>query len=215
MEFLLIMLGGLFMAYLGLCVWESNTRFRLLGFIPIPKFLIAGTLILAGLSVAATGCQMMPDDFLGGKAQKLAQIFDFGSDRKGDSREQTQEVGDQYAFSSYVSGDWGEKFVRSNGHTYPFVFDAPLYQCIGFTLEYEIVEIMEGNLDGNFRYEAYVRQTDGKWKSVELFQMSGSKATLDIRLNKAMDIDAVAVVCGKRGDTSFSFTIGVRDPLYA
>lgn len=119
-----------------------------------------------------------------------------------------------FSTSNVVSGYWGEKFVRSNGYTYPFMFDEPLRQCVGFTLYYEITEVNSGNLDGNFMYEAYVHTVDGSWKSVELFRMDGYSATLNIRLEDPMGIDGVAVVCGKKGELSYSQAIEVRDPIY-
>lgn len=219
MDFLLLILPGIGMAYLGLYLWDSNIRFRLFGLIPIPRFLVAGALILMGVGMTISGCQIIPDDFLGGSMQKVAQIFRFDSDGNDGIQESSQPTEHQYDYVentfSYVSGSWGEKFVRSNGYTYPFVFDNPVRQCMGFTLDYEIVAIEEGNLNGNFRYEVYARQTNGKWKSVKLFQMNGNKLSVDIRFDNAMDIDAVAVVCGKKGDASFSYTIGIRDVRYS
>ena len=137
-----------------------------------------------------------------------------GCEKRGERTAQLEdyERSDSQGFSAgYISGVWGDAFVRSNGETYPFVFDVPVVQCTGFTLEYQIHEVLKGNLNGNFRYEVYVRQTDGNWKSVELFQMEGYETTLEIRFDKIMDIDAVAVVCGKKHKVYFSYTIAVRD----
>lgn len=216
MEVWILILAGLGMAYLGLLLWESDVRLRFLGFIPIPKLLIAGLLIFSGVGAAISGFKMIPDNFLGNTVGKVASVFDFGSDRKKNSGNQSEQNQYEYVENapSYVSGHWGDKFVRSNGYTYPFVFDDPITQCVGFTLEYEIVDVAEGNLSGNFRYEVYVRQTNGKWKSVKLFQMDGYKTSMYIDLEKMMDIDAVAVVCQKKGDASFSYTIAVCDARY-
>lgn len=138
----------------------------------------------------------------------------FGCGKRGESGQDTATVGESVT-ADYVAGYWGDVFVRSNGQTYPFVFDEPITQCTGFTLEYQILEIQEGNLDGNFRYEVYVRQTNGKWKSVELFRMDGTEISLEIWFDKIMNIDAVAVVCGKRDKVSYSYTIAVHDVKYA
>lgn len=150
------------------------------------------------LCMFVTGC--------GKRGERTSQLEDYGT-ASGVVQEKQQA-------SDYVSGHWGEKFVRSNGYTYPFVFDDPITQCVGFTLEYEIVEVVEGNLSGNFRYEVYVRKTDGKWKSVKLFQMDGYKTSMYIDLEKMMDIDAVAVVCQKKGSASFNYSIAVCDARY-
>lgn len=121
--------------------------------------------------------------------------------------EETQSSG------GYISGDWGEKFVRSNGYTYPYVFDEPLLSCRGFTLDFIIVEVIEGNLDGNFRWEIYIQTTDGTWKSAELFQMEGDEISVDVRFDSPVNIAAVAVVCQKKTNASFRSGFGVRDPI--
>lgn len=149
--------------------------------------------IMILICMLAAGC--------GRRGERTAQLEDYGS---SDSMREEQML------AGYVSGSWGEKFVRSNGYTYPYVFDEVISQCTGFTLDYQIMEV-EGDLSGNFRYEVYVRQTGGKWKSVKLFQLDGDAISVEVQFGKPMDIDAVAVVCGKKGDASFSYTIGVRD----
>lgn len=116
--------------------------------------------------------------------------------------------------SPYIIGDWGEKFIRSNGYTYPFEFTLPLQQCGGFTLDYYITDVSEGNLEGNFRFEIYVRTTAGNWKSVELFSMDGYEKSVPVRFDRKMDIEAVAVVCQKNADVTFSYGFGVRDIIY-
>lgn len=131
--------------------------------------------------------------------------------------------------SSVVSGSWGEQFARSRGrsypfgmdeppegdmgYTFPFVFDEPLRACKGFTLEYEIMEISHGNLDGNFRYEVLVHTVQGDWKSAGLFDMDGYSATVEVRMEEPRGIDAVAVVCGKQDKLIYSFDLTVKDPV--
>ena len=126
----------------------------------------------------------------------------------------TEAAVDAEAFAdSYVYGSWGEKFVRSNGYTYPYMFYSPLYQCGGFTLDYEVSDISEGNLNGNFRFEIYVHTTAGNWKSVKLFSMDGYEKTVQVRFDNRMDIDGVAVVCQKKSNVTFSYNLWVRDPV--
>ena len=151
----------------------------------------------------------------------VAFLLTTGCCKRGERTAQLEEYGTfgsalgSNAASGYVSGSWGEKFVRSNGYTYPFVFDEPISQCAGFTLDYQIHEVAEGNLNGNYRYEVYVHQTSGKWKSVKLFKMEGNASSVAIQFDNLLDIDAVAVVCGKKGEVSFSYTIGICKVRYA
>ena len=204
MNFVWIILIGIGAVYLGWSLLD--------GAVPIPKFLVAAVLVLAGISVLFSGVQMMPNNLLGNSVQKIVHFFDPGSnaDNSGEQGQDNVLLPNPLV---YVSGSWGEKFVRSNGYTYPFVFDEAIQKCVGFTLDYEI-EAVEGDLSGNFRYEVYVRQTNGKWKSVELFQMEGNETAVEIWFDKAMDIDAVAVVCGKKDDISYTYMFGVRDVRY-
>ena len=141
------------------------------------------------------------------------------------------ESGGSQSVSSTVSGSWGDQLVRSRnysypfgmqepakgsyGYTYPFVFSQELRACKGFTLDYQIMEVSYGNLEGNFRYEVLVRTVQGDWKSAGLFQMDGYSATVNVQLDQPRGIDAVAVVCGKQGDeVTYNFTMSVRDPIY-
>lgn len=125
---------------------------------------------------------------------------------------ETTEV-NQADTSSCVSGYWGEKMIRSNGYTIPFLFNEPLHGCRGFTLDYSILEVTRGSLSGNYMWEIYVHQIGGQWRSVKLIRMDGDySATVDIDLGEPMGIDGVAVVCGKRGDFEYTHSIVVREP---
>lgn len=112
-----------------------------------------------------------------------------------------------------VSGKWSqEKFYRANRYTTPFEFDNTIYSCTGFTLDYEILEINEGNLfTGNFKYEVYVRLTDGTWKSVDTFWLNDYETTVNIRFDDPLSIDAVAVVCLKQGSFDYVHDLTVRN----
>ncbi len=102
---------------------------------------------------------------------------------------------------------------EDDGFTYPLVFEEPLRLCTGFTLEYEIMEVIRDDLSGNYLFEVLVRNMDGKWKSAGTFQMDGYKTTVQIELPERMGIKAVAVTCGKHGDLIYSFEMQVRDPI--
>lgn len=106
-----------------------------------------------------------------------------------------------------------EESGKSMGYTYPFEFDEPLRRCTGFTLEYEIMEVIHGNLSGNFRYDILVRNLEGTWKSAGIFKMEGYRAVAEVTLEEPMSIDAVAVTCGKQDESvAYSFLLTVKDP---
>ena len=115
---------------------------------------------------------------------------------------------------NYVSGHWGEKWMRSNGYTYPFEFDEPLMGCKGFTLEFKILEAEEGALGGSFRFEVYVQSPDGKWLCADSFQLEGMEKTMDLAFQYPKDIQSVAVVCQKKDGANYNYSIAVRDVLY-
>ena len=115
--------------------------------------------------------------------------------------------------NKYILGYWGDKFVRSNGHTYPYMFYNPLDDCKGLTLEYTIRSVSDGNLKGNYRYEVYIHEVDGDWKSVKVVEMEETSMKLDLQFDQPIDIDGVAVVCGKKGNVEFEFDIKVSNPF--
>ena len=149
----------------------------------------------------------------------------YSSDYSGGSDSQESYSG--YSSGS-VSGSWGAQMARSRGrsypygmqeppegnmgYTFPFVFNEPLRSCNGFTLDYQIMEVSHGNLEGNFRYEVLVRTVQGDWKSAGTFQMNGYSASLDVQLDQPRGIDAVAVVCGKQDKVIYSFDLSVSNP---
>ncbi len=103
---------------------------------------------------------------------------------------------------------------RCNGYTYPYVFNDPIRKCEGFTLNYEITEVHQGDLTGNFRYSVIVRGLDGSWHSAGTFRMKGYETTVTIWLEERLTIDAVAVTCGKNdAHVAYSFDLTVTDPI--
>lgn len=105
------------------------------------------------------------------------------------------------------------KFVRSTGTTYPFELSTPLENCGGFTIHYEILDISSGNLNGNFKNAIYVRTTDGKWKYTKTFQLDGSLTVKEIRFDAPTSIEAVAVICLKQANVSYSYSFTLTDPV--
>lgn len=127
--------------------------------------------------------------------------------------QETQEVLSDRHTELIVSGEFSDsKFTRNGRSTYPFEFDEPLKRCTGFTLNYEIVEISSGNLDGNFKFAVYVHTTSGKWKYAKEFKMDDMSVSKEIRFDAPVSIDAVAVVCLKNANYSYSYTFTITEP---
>ena len=121
--------------------------------------------------------------------------------------------------SSYgkVYGSWSDERIRRNDrYTYPYEFYSVLTNCTGFTLDYEILEVSKGNLNGNFVYEVLVRTTAGAWKSVGSFYMKNTDyKTTKITFENPLSIDAVMVVCQKKGgEYAYVCDLEVRNPTY-
>lgn len=116
--------------------------------------------------------------------------------------------------SGEVSGHWSkEKFLRNSRFTYPFEFEETLVSCTGFTLDYEIVEVTQGDADGHYVFEVYVCDTRGQWKSVTSFYLEDQKISLDVTFKNPISVKAVAVICQKKATFSYSHKLAVRNPV--
>lgn len=118
--------------------------------------------------------------------------------------------------SGTMKGDWSdETFRRGTNDINFFELDEEIYSCVGFTMEYEILEVYKGKmLSGDFIFEVYVRTTGGDWKSVDSFYLKEEyKTTVKVNFDNPISIDAVAVVCGKKADFEFVYSFTVRDAV--
>ncbi len=113
----------------------------------------------------------------------------------------------------YISGSWANKFIRNGMASESYELDSTLYNCSGFTLEYEVYEVTRGKLKSGSQFKVFVRTTDGDWVSVKTFKLKDNKATLDLRFDKKMDVESVAVVCYQEGNLGYSFGLAVRDAV--
>jgi len=124
----------------------------------------------------------------------------------------TQKKNTTPSSTDRVSGSWGdEKFIRNGRSTYPFEFTTPIKRCTGFTVNYTLTEVTSGNMDGNFKYAIYVRNTSGTWKYAKEFQMKGDSTSVKVTFSP-MTVDAVAVICLKCGTYSYSYSLSVTNP---
>ena len=117
--------------------------------------------------------------------------------------------------SGTVSGYWtGEKFWRNNRYTEPFAFYSALNNCTGFTMDFELVEVYEGNLlSGDFKWEGYVHTTKVTWKSVKTFYLNDYETTVNVSFDP-MSIDQVAVVCLKKSRVDYTYAMTIRNATY-
>ena len=112
-----------------------------------------------------------------------------------------------------LSGYWSDKVLsRSNRTSYPFILDSTISRCTGFTLHYQITEVTKGNLDGNFKFVVYVRNSSGNWKYVDEFKLSGYSATKKVTFD-SMSVNAVAVLCLKNGNLTYTYDFVITDPV--
>ena len=123
-------------------------------------------------------------------------------------------AGNSVQSGTQIEGTFSDtKFVRSTGTTYPFELAVPLENCKGFTISYEILDISSGNLDGNFNNAVYVRTTDGKWKYTKTFKLDGTLTVKEIRFDAPISIEAVAIICLKQANVSYSYYFTLTDPV--
>jgi len=110
-----------------------------------------------------------------------------------------------------------EKFEKSGKWTYPIVLEETLYDCSGFTLSYEIDEILKGTLTPDTNYDVYARASGGKWKKIHSFSMYNDEAIVDISMyyeKDHMDIDEIAVLCTEKKEFSYAANIAISDAYY-
>ena len=113
-----------------------------------------------------------------------------------------------------IPGEWATKqYSRSNRNTYPFVLDSVLYDCTGFTLHYDLVEVLEGILDYKTKYEVCVKDTAGKWTCVSTFKLRDDYMPVDITWDKAIDVTQVAVLPVVNEKHSYNYYFSISDVL--
>ncbi len=124
----------------------------------------------------------------------------------------TKATNPSYSSGDTVSGYWSsEKFYRNGRWTNPYEFNSPLKSCTGFTLHYNIDEVHEGNMTGNFKYGVWARTSSGKWKLLKEFKMDSYSKTVKVTCQR-LTIEAIAVVCQKTGYYSYTHSLSVTDP---
>lgn len=107
-----------------------------------------------------------------------------------------------------------EQFKKSGKTAYPYVLEETLYDCQGFTLHYEMDQILEGALTCTTKYEVYVRPASGSWKKVDTFTMLGDEAIVDVSWNEKIDVDEIVVLCQHNKKFSFLSNAAFSDAIY-
>ena len=119
------------------------------------------------------------------------------------------------SYGGYLSGYWSDtKFKRSGRSSTPFVFDSPLKKCKGFTLDYEVHDVTDGNMKNDCKFQIFYRTSDGTWNKSKEFTVEDGFASVDVKLKKAATVTQVAVHCMNAGYFSFQYSMGVRNPIY-
>lgn len=104
-----------------------------------------------------------------------------------------------------VTGDL-ESVHLGNCNTHALVFDTPLRNCSGFTLNFEVS--FNSNSYAN-EWKLYYRDTNGKWKVYGNFELNGNSAYLTYKFNPKLNISAVAVIPVKNGGYSWTQTLWI------
>lgn len=132
--------------------------------------------------------------------------------------ENASKQDDAETFDAYIQdqktakGEWGEKFVTNRGYTYPFELYETLYECYAFNLKYKLLEVTDGTIYDTTMFKIFIRNTDGEWIGVQLFQLDeNGEAFVNVILEYSMDIEAVAVMCQEDG-VEFTHTFEMLDP---
>lgn len=128
----------------------------------------------------------------------------------------TKSIASAAGVSAVVSGSYSEEPIWRNYHcAYPFIFDEPLASCVGFTMDYNITEVTKGDMTGS-RYimEVYGLTTQGNWKLLDSFYPQGLETTVELAFDP-VSIEAVAVICQKQGEYSYSESMTIRDVCYS
>lgn len=137
------------------------------------------------------------------------------SDAIFDGNQTKQEKEPVIDFSGYLDGYWSDtKFKRSGRSSTPFVFNSPLKKCKGFTVDYEVHDVTDGNMKDDCKFQIFYKTSNGTWNKGPEFTTDDGVASVNVKLKKAATVTQVAVHCMNAGYFSFKFSMGVRNPVY-
>lgn len=115
--------------------------------------------------------------------------------------------GEPLGFREEVPGSF-EKFHKNNSNTYALIFDTPLKNCSGLTLNFE-PEFKSNTYVGEWKF--YYRDGNGRWNYYANFTLSGTSANVKYTFNPKLNITGVAVIPAKNGSYSYSFYLWVTN----
>lgn len=117
--------------------------------------------------------------------------------------------------SDYLSGEWADKAFKRNGCTsYPFVLDTPLEKCKGFTVDYLVSDVTDGNMKSDSKFQIFYKTIDGTWVKGKTFTLDDGFASVEQTINKAVTVTQVTVLCLNSGNFSWNAAIGIKNPVY-
>ncbi len=109
--------------------------------------------------------------------------------------------------SGYTSSE--PEYLRNNQSFYPYYLYSPVENCFRLTMDFHI-NSYDGNPFGE--WYLYIRELNGKWSHVALFDLKTSYVDKTITVNFSFDqpvsFDAIAVL--KRGNDAFSINYHVE-----
>ena len=116
--------------------------------------------------------------------------------------------------SGYLPAEWSDEVFKRNGCTsYPLVLGAPLAQCRGFTVDYQVSDI-DGRMKADSKFQIFYRTADGTWVKGEEFYLDNWYASVEQTISKPVTITEVTVLCLNSGNFSWSVSMGVKNPVY-
>ena len=110
-------------------------------------------------------------------------------------------------YMASVPGEW-ERFHKDNSNTDALVFNTPLKNCSGFTLNYEATFNSGSYVD---EWKLYYRDNRGRWNLYGYFNTDTNGACITYKFSPKLNITAVAVIPAKRGSFSYTFNLWITD----
>ena len=103
-----------------------------------------------------------------------------------------------------LPGKWSNMAVSVGGtDTYPWIFDAPVQNCVELTMHYEIVSVDYGKIQGV--YGLYRKTLNEKWERIGTFEVKDqSEVVKTFQFDKPISFTELAVAAPSGRNFSFS-----------
>lgn len=120
-------------------------------------------------------------------------------------------VAQQQGQKQTLSGKWSNTSVSVGGtDTYPWIFDAPVMNCIELTMHYEIVSVDYGKIQGT--YGLYRKTLNENWERIGTFEVNDqSETTKTFSFDLPISFTELAVAAPSGRQFSFSSKLWFDD----